>query len=867
MKVKVCLDGRRYSAKPKSKKEMMKINNRLPGQKKEIELKELAVQVGEKGRAFTSAIFSGTRRRAEDVTQIQLFGLDFDHGILFEEVKSRAERYGLSIAFAYHTLRSTKESPRFRIIFIHDIPIEDHRAAKIIIQMLLKIFPEADKQCSDICRFFMGGKGIIGEVHEDVFNIADLAFHFQQYLYETDSKNYARELKKFANDHNVLLINNCLQISQVQTDGSDFEEKTAGDVYIYMSDAENSSKYLIKQTKYYNNVRNSPRQNMQIRTELGTLGKKCRLYQDFICEDHVSHDERFLLMTNLLHISGGIKRFKKYLEMHDYDMKRWNYYIKYTKDKMYSPMNCEGNCKYAESCNHKTNMALTVKEKEQIIRLDEPDEYFAIDEVHQYVCDCLLKAVEKHIRGIQIIPAQTAIGKTKAYCELIAHDTTRNYLIAVPTNLLKHEIEGRLKEQGVEVMVTPSIDEMGLPEDFLNQIKVYYQMGLGRRVTQVMREYIKENRDSNDIRIQNTIFKCREYMCADKELSKSRVVVTTHARLVTLSEDMISRYTVIIDEDILSTFFKNFRTTSLSDIKKAEVSEDCPRELRMRLSEILSAKQGSYSRFQLDGTYQYMEESELDKLMICTDVNDIAFAESYQVAGDDVNYFCPQKMQPGCYIVLSATAGPALYKKYFLDWHIEVYPYRKAKYKGRLKQMTAYPMSRQCIHNHKENLLSYLEQFRDTYKRITFLKYEKELEGSGLHFGNSEGVDCLNGENVLVVGTPHMNEFVYKLIGCFLGMDVDQDKLAERRIKYNGYEFNFMTYENTELRSLQLYFISKELEQCIGRARLLRNDCKVLVLSNFPCEQAELIQEDYLEKKDELTETEIVGGPDMAGEL
>lgn len=149
---------------------------------------------------------------------------------------------------------------------------------------------------------------------------------------------------------------------------------------------------------------------------------------------------------------------------------------------------------------------------------------------------------------------------------------------------------------------------------------------------------------------------------------------------------------------------------------------------------------------------------------------------------------------------------------------------------------------------------------------ITFMKYEAELGDTELHFGNAEGIDRLSGENVIVVGTPHLSEFVYKLIGYHLGMEIQTDVLAMRRIQYKDYEFNFMTYKNEALRNLQTFFIGKELEQCIGRARLLRNDCTVLVLSNFPCEQAELIQDDYLETTD--------GGglmkacsPDMAGEL
>ena len=76
-----------------------------------------------------------------------------------------------------------------------------------------------------------------------------------------------------------------------------------------------------------------------------------------------------------------------------------------------------------------------------------------------------------------------------------------------------------------------------------------------------------------------------------------------------------------------------------------------------------------------------------------------------------------------------------------------------------------------------------------------------------------------------------------------------------------------MTYKGEELRELQFYFIHKELEQCIGRARLLRNDCKVLVLSNFPCEQAKLIQEDYLKERNEDRKKDNVFSlqPVMAG--
>ena len=55
-----------------------------------------------------------------------------------------------------------------------------------------------------------------------------------------------------------------------------------------------------------------------------------------------------------------------------------------------------------------------------------------------------------------------------------------------------------------------------------------------------------------------------------------------------------------------------------------------------------------------------------------------------------------------------------------------------------------------------------------------------------------------------------------------------------------------MTFSDAEMRNLQMYILESELEQAVGRARLLRYDTVVWVFSNFPLRQAELNQEDYL---------------------
>ena len=137
---------------------------------------------------------------------------------------------------------------------------------------------------------------------------------------------------------------------------------------------------------------------------------------------------------------------------------------------------------------------------------------------------------------------------------------------------------------------------------------------------------------------------------------------------------------------------------------------------------------------------------------------------------------------------------------------------------------------------------------------ISFKKFENmegigRLNSAGIHFGNSTGVNSLKGRDLAVIGTPYSVDENYKLVACYLGADVNQKEDTRpgfRRVAYKGCSFLITTYRNPLLQEVQLYSIESELEQCIGRARLLRSDCDVYVFSSFPCEQAELHTRNYL---------------------
>jgi hypothetical protein len=120
---------------------------------------------------------------------------------------------------------------------------------------------------------------------------------------------------------------------------------------------------------------------------------------------------------------------------------------------------------------------------------------------------------------------------------------------------------------------------------------------------------------------------------------------------------------------------------------------------------------------------------------------------------------------------------------------------------------------------------------------ITFKSKKSEFEQAitDMHYGNVLGYNELSGNNLAVVGTPHLNEVVYRLIAFAVGINPNLElDLAMRHIEYGDFRFCFRTFNSKQLQQIQLGLIESELIQAVGRARPLRNDCVVDVFSNLP---------------------------------
>lgn len=99
-----------------------------------------------------------------------------------------------------------------------------------------------------------------------------------------------------------------------------------------------------------------------------------------------------------------------------------------------------------------------------------------------------------------------------------------------------------------------------------------------------------------------------------------------------------------------------------------------------------------------------------------------------------------------------------------------------------------------------------------------------------------------------------------------LGYDTS-GSLHRYRVERGGYSFPMMSYADKKREMCSSSSLSQNWNQAVGRARLLRENCTVYVFSNYPCQQAEIIENPYLrvktEEDTEKNEDEIIQNETM----
>ena len=889
--VRVSFDSVSYYAKPKGNA-VAQISSRIGSQTKSLNsdnIRGFIGDVGLDGHTFCPATFKNGKRNKENFEQQQFLVLDIDNPdphqkISFEAVKSRADDYDLPILFAYDTFTS-KNHDKFRVVFLNDIPIPDRKVAEAMQLAIGTIFPESDSTCyKDISKMYFGGQEVI-YFNEDIPEI-NVEVIFRNLTHFTKDKHkanhYKQKLAKFSQETGIALNPKGfldVTVSDVPTElhgatSSKPNGKNSPNAIIYnlnktniIVDGENFPK------KYYHiNFDNTSKSGTNNNSVAKTYDKKispnhkpyrsfiitqmyekCQLYREFeSATRRLHHGELHGISTNLLSVETGLQRFIDILSKNSsfYAEKKdaWQQrHLPYIKQNNYHPENCNNFCPYRNQCSHGTNILSTVHPKrgtmEKVIGYKET--FYPISEVEEDVYQAIHKAYCANDKKRYVINAMTSIGKTTSYLKIMSEYPTVRFLIAVPTNLLKDEVYDKAVRMGISICKTPSLEQIKneIPDKVWNHIQQLYRGGQYRSV----HPYIEETLKKKDIPC------LREYLKAREELkSFSGSMITTHRYLLNMDEKRLKEYgAVIIDEDIIfKSIISNQGEITISELKKLS-KETTQRRLSKKIDKLLKLSKYE-SCIELD-SFEFDDETDFDDTSILFDIPSFCLTERFylrksskeiNLKEDTISFIKPATFKDVKYIIVSATANEDICHKFFGSDNVNFYKCKKAQYKGELNQYPHKSMSRTCITNNPgiiRRLMKHLNIYED--KVITFMK-----EDIGhLHFGNTEGSNTLEGEDILVVGTPYHAEFLYKLVAFTMGLDFNEDEeMSSQIVEHNGYKSWFRIFKNENLRGILLWMIESELEQAVGRARLLRNNCTVHLFSNFPLSQAIMINKfDY----------------------
>jgi len=886
--IKLLLDPMPFHRKPKGN-EIGSINNRIANTIKEIstpnELENLVRKIGSNGHTFCSATFKENRRSKETFEQQQLFVLDFDNKepnktISFEEAKARADYYELPILFAYDTLSSINHN-KFRIVFLNDIPIPDRKIAEAMQLAIGTIFPEADSSCyKDVSRMYFGGKELL-YYEETIPNInidsvfRSLTHHWN--IKDKSGKHFKEYMSRFSkktgislNKHGYLDItvsddlSNEDHLIEEQTGVKDVVAKNGGIspntiIYNIKGNGENPPflHYKIKlldNTSHFSIGNDSTRSitvnHKPYRSEaINEMSKYCKLYHEYETgKRRLHHQELLGLSNNMINVCTGEKTFLKILSKHpNYyadKINKWTFDLKYNINHDYLPEHCDKYCPYHTECKHGKNILTTVHLKQgKVEKLYRDNEVFhSLETVQEDTYNAINKAFLAEGTQFQIVKSQTSTGKSSSYLRIMAENPDKRFLISVSSNLLKDEIYNKAKNMGLNIMKTPSLEQIiyDIPINIRMQILYMYKCGKHNLV----HSYIQSVLNSINISC------LKEYMKEREKIKKFKgSIITTHHYLLKIGEKRLKEFNAnIIDEDII---FKSIVTNQceipFSILKNHLNISDIHSPLYNKIHELFTlAEKQTYIKLKSFNWHNNKNEDIFDDFIKETfDIPSFCLATRFYVRKkekepslkeDTVVFLRPAIFKNVKYIMVSATVNETICRKFFGSENVNFYKCKTAEYKGNLYQYAEKSMSRSSMRNDNNIVQNLMHKLGINEQCV--ITFKKENIGN-VYFGNTEGINFLENKNILVVGTPHYPEFLYKLIAFSMGIDFNEnEKITNQLVEYNGYRFNFMTFKNEHLREIQFWMIESELEQAIGRARLLRNKCNVHLFSNFPLKQA-----------------------------
>lgn len=600
---------------------------------------------------------------------------------------------------------------------------------------------------------------------------------------------------------------------------------------------------------------------------------------------HFHHDELFGLSTNFPYLNieytdeeekqhekvGGnyfLELIDEYCKKNpeEYE-KRWDETINYNCKVNYLPSCCKEFCTYCNKCRPKANIVNTVFGKaNRIIPLNQDKNYITVDILRQKLYEAENKTLKEFINNInandiKIIKCQTGAGKTFQMIRNIKElkeNTNCKIIIALERNDLKRQVETDFRNNDIEVYVTPDFDN--IKDKHLKEELNKYR---GRGLFGKLKEKIQECIDNGYVCLEDEII-LDNYINSARLLKEetNNIIVTTHKRLLYFPNEVLQNSIIIIDEDIINTLNEQndfgFNEIKLitKEIGKYEELKELNKKILKKIQKISSYNYKKYISVE-NIKYNEDEKEILEKIIVKGNFN----CNIFQFLESEIIYFFnpennensnitdktivktirKKELPNNNIMILSATIEKDFYEKLYPNRNISLIELEKAKYKGAVYQYGNLSFSQDCVKNHEEIIKKIM--YDKKYKIISFKGFLDKYNLQGEHFFATTGLNKLEGSNIKIVGLPNRNQMYYTgLAYNIYGKEYKETpSMSFQTVELNGYKTKFYTFDDEELRRIHIWSVMSELEQSVGRARLLTNDKVVLIFAGLPVEQANIV--------------------------
>ena len=706
---------------------------------------------------FTPNLYSNNKPTVKSFVGTSGFFLDFDLNSNPEQIINRFNGLNIKPNFWYTSHSDSPGYRKFRICILLDELLTDRTIIGNIYSNIFYHFP-ADNSCKDAARIFYGGK----EVYFLTEEANSLEILKSEFTWAGE-----RAPLQFDSEKPVNLLYNNNEITGISK-----RKKTK----TYSSDQDKDFTYVEK-------LKNND-------CDFSIIENKVRVFKEFVnLEKRFDYLVLFGLATNLHWLQGGMKLMKRTME--DYNKLKNNnpgsdiYHnrhlevINQVNERKLFPQSLESFSLYQEDYIHKNIISCLINPR-GVVFVNDPVEKISLQEGEKIFNESFQIAMTSNAQ-ITIIKAGVGIGKSHILKNI------DNIAIALPTHKLKDELFEEMNVHAFKIPELPVFES----KEVNSQIKSLYQSGLRSEVMSLIHQ-LSEN-DSPDQIMAKT------YLNNLNEAKKWKgTLLTTHER--SIHEEM-KQSTIIYDEDCIHSLVSQ-KSFNLTDFGLLLLKYP---DLVIFFNECYQELQGAEkSMMYITPTYDLPIHLLIEKLKYEPSTsNFIEFFSSNRFYKEEFKdkkgqvhttmHYCKFNTLPENkkIIILSATINHAFYEKAF-PGQVEVIEIPEIENMGKVTQYTKYSNSRESLKKRDQEEL--LEKIGNK-PVITFLQHThtlnqefiKENGELGIYFGNTRGYNDLKGKDMMVIGTPHINEIVYLFHAEFLGIDTNT---IDKQMDYQTIQHN-----------------------------------------------------------------------------